>query len=138
MSSDGKISFISASYYTGTNFDITLGSSMENSVRQLLWNCGFRQVQRMNLKMKSPPDSHVFVLEYDGDPGDQWSHEIRAELVTDTKTYPLIQVGGGLYGLQDRQFAYWVLKGVTNVMMAQGHIKIYLPQNAPTALPLQQ
>ena len=112
-SPDGQIRFIRVNYQRGTLFSIALGSRVEAWIRDTLFDLGLRRVTRTSLKMSSPPNSHVFVLEYSGDTGDMQPNLIRAELVRNNgMQYDLISVGSGPYGIQKRQFAYWVLNGV--------------------------
>ncbi|MEK7683963.1 MAG: hypothetical protein AAB466_00925 [Verrucomicrobiota bacterium] len=50
--------------------------------------------------------------------------------------YDLISVGSGTYGIQKRQFAYWVLNGVERLHPQEWQLKVYLPKDVPTLLPL--
>ena len=136
-SSDGRIRFITLRYDSGTSFSTSFGSKPEAWVRDVLFTIGFRKVTRTSFKMTSPPNSHLFILEYAGEIGDVKPNYVRAEVVQpDGTSYRLIPVGGDRYGIQKRQFAYWVLNGVPVIDRQQCRLKVYLPEDAPTLLPL--
>jgi hypothetical protein len=138
-SPDGRIHFIAVKFESGTSFSTAFGSKSEAWVRDVLFDIGFRKLRRTSLKMTSPPNSHLFVLEYAGDIGEVKPNYIQAELIQpDGTNYRLIPVGGGGYGIQKRQFACWVLNGVTHLDRQQCQLKVYLPEDAPTLLPLRR
>ena len=63
VSPDGRIHFVAVRYESGTSFSTAFGSKPEAWVRDVLFNVGFRKVQRTSFTMTSPPNSHLFVLE---------------------------------------------------------------------------
>jgi hypothetical protein len=135
-SSDGSVRFLEVQYYRGTNFSFAFGGRFEARVRDALFAAGIRRIQRTSFKMTSPPDSHVFVLEYSANLGQLKPNVIKAELVADTgRTYDLVTIGGGEYGISKRQFAYWVLNGVTNINLEECRLKVFLPPDIPSLLP---
>ena len=137
MSPDGRIRFVALKYESGTNFSTAFGSRPEAWVRDGLFNIGFRKVQRTSFKMSSPPNSHLFILEYEGDIGNVKANYIQAELVQpDGRKYPLLTIGGNRYGIEKRHFAYWVLNGVPHLDRERTQLKVHLPEDAPTLLPL--
>jgi hypothetical protein len=137
VSPDGRIHFVAVRYKSGTSFSTAFGSEPEAWVREVLFDVGFRKVQRTSFKMTSPPNSHLFILLCSGDIGEAKANYIKAELVQpDGTKYRLIPVGGDRYGIQKRQFAYWVLSGVAHLDRQQSQLKVYLPEDAPTLLPL--
>jgi hypothetical protein len=114
-----------------------LGNRVEAWIRDALFDAGFRKIAKTSLKMSSPPNSHLFILEYASDSESEKSKIIRAKLIQkDGIEYDLITVGGGTYGLQKRQFAYWVLNGFPTLDPKESSLKVYLPETAPTELPL--
>ena len=136
-SSDGRIHFVAVRYESGTKFSTAFGSRAEAVLRDILFDVGFRRVQRTSFRMTSQPNSHLFILEYVGDIGDVKPNLIQAELVqSDGTKYRLTSVGGNRYGVQKRQFAYWVLNGVSHLDRHQSQLRVYLPEDAPTLLPL--
>lgn len=136
-SQDGRIQFIAVKYERGTSFSTAFSSKLEAWVRDGLFKIGFRKVARTSFWMSSPPDSHFVVLEYSGDVDDVKPNLIRGELIQPNGTnYQLLAVGGGTHGLRNRQFAYWVLNGVARLDRQQCQLKVYLPEDSPTILPL--
>jgi hypothetical protein len=136
-SADGRVRFLTLKWHSGTFFSTSFGSRPEAWLRDLLVKVGFRNVQRTSFWMKSPPNSHFFILEYMGDIGKEEPNQVPAELIEKSGIiHPLIPVGGNRYGFQKRQFAYWVLNGVPEMDREGCQLKVYLPPEKPAILPV--
>ena len=64
---------------------------------------------------------------------------IRAELVsTNSVAIPLIQIGDGRFGFQNRSFAYWLLNGPINAVPDTYSLRVHFPENHPVDIPVER